>query len=133
MRTLAASTLLFLVVLAACTVGATAPGATANAVHGSAVAGPTCPVERPGDSGCAPRPVTGATIVIQRSSGAEVGRVTTSADGSFSVALPAGSYTFVAQPVPGLMGTAQPMSVTVAADGSTVPALILVRYDTGIR
>jgi len=125
-----------LVLLSACSVAA-GPSASAsppsNALHGSVIAGPTCPVERPGDSACAPRVVSGATIIVQLGSGSEVARTTTGADGTFSVALAPGTYRLVPQPVSGLMGTAQPLTVTLLAAGVTEPAPLVIRYDTGIR
>ena len=127
-----AALLLFVV---ACTIAAE-PEATSShnaTVHGSVVAGPTCPVERPGESACAPRPVADATIVVRLGTGSEVARVTTGADGSLSVALAPGTYTLVPQPVPGLMGTAEPMTISVSTTGSTVPSPLVLRYDTGIR
>ena len=90
--------------LAACTApaasssGSSAPlpaGSPVGNVSGVATAGPVCPVERPGDSACAPRPVGGAVIVVTRPDGSEVARVTTAADGRFSVDLPAGDYVLV--------------------------------------
>jgi hypothetical protein len=95
------------------------------------VAGPICPVERiPPDPACAPRPVSGAVIVIRDGSGSEVTRVTTAADGRWSVAVPAGLYVVEPQPVKGLMGGAPPTEVTVAA-GAITPLDVV--YDTGIR
>jgi hypothetical protein len=102
-------------------------------VHGKAIAGPTCPVERasplPGE--CAPRVVPGAVLVFTDSAGHEITRVTTTADGTFIVSLAAGSYTLTPQPVTGLLGVAQPTAVSVPPTGS-VPDVI-VQYDTGIR
>jgi hypothetical protein len=112
--------------------GPTATTAAAS-VHGKAVAGPTCPVEPasplPGE--CAPRLVAGAGLVFTDSAGHEVARVTTTADGTFAVSLPAGSYTLTPQPVAGLMGVAPPISVSVPETGSVPDAI--VQYDTGIR
>jgi hypothetical protein len=109
-----------------------ATNATAS-VHGKAVAGPTCPVEPasplPGE--CAPRVVTGAVLVITDAGGHEVTRITTAADGTFTVNLRAGSYTLTPQVVMGLMGVAPPISVTVSASGTA--AELIVQYDTGIR
>ena len=56
--------------------------------------------------------------------------MTTGADGTFAVPLPAGSYVVVPQPVEGLMGTAPQQSVDVAA--GTRSDIVIV-YDTGIR
>jgi hypothetical protein len=103
---------------------------TFTGVTGRASAGPTCPVEQPGDPACAPRLVAGAVLVVTGAGGAEVARVTTDAGGEFSIGLQPGDYTLVPQPVEGLMGTAAPMPFTVAA-GS--PAVLDVSYDTGIR
>jgi hypothetical protein len=111
------------------------PTATTMAVsvHGKAVAGPTCPVEPasplPGE--CAPRVVAGAVLVVTDAGGHEVTRVTTAADGTFTVDLPVGSYTLTPQLVTGLIGVAPPISVTVPATGDA--AELVVQYDTGIR
>lgn len=115
-------------------VACTAPaGAATYPIAGHAVAGPTCPVEpaSPVPGQCAARPVAGAILVITDSGGHEVARITTTADGSWSAALPAGTYTLTAQPVAGLMGTARPMAITVAA--GPAPSPIQIEYDTGIR
>ncbi|MDP9483863.1 MAG: carboxypeptidase-like regulatory domain-containing protein [Chloroflexota bacterium] len=117
------------------------PGASINAspsagdVVGVAGAGPVCPVERPGDPACAPRPVAGAVIVVTRPDGSEVARVTTAADGRFSLNLPPGDYVLVPQPVQGMMGTAPSVPFNVGPTGqpgSSQP-LLQVEYDTGIR
>jgi hypothetical protein len=116
----------------ACTVaGPSVPDKVA--VSGIATAGPTCPVERPGDSACAARPVAGATIVVTTPGGAEVARVTTGADGRFTVDLSAGDYVLVPQDVVGLMGTAAALAITVPPAGSPAPTPFELQYDTGIR
>ena len=99
-------------------------------VAGRVTAGPTCPVERPGDTACQPRPVEGAALVVTDAGGSEVARVTTDASGLFGLSLQPGDYTLTPQPVDGLMGTAAPMPFTVA-DGTE--AFLDVSYDTGIR
>ena len=91
----------------------TAEGGTTGIV-GTAVAGPVCPVERPGDPACAPRPVAGATILIRDATGADVATIVTDAAGRFQVALPPGVYTVAGQPVEGLMGNPAPLDVEVA-------------------
>jgi hypothetical protein len=141
MRQLTAALLTILFVIAGCSGAAASltppPSATVDSsapiVSGSVHAGPVCPVERPGDSSCAPRAVDGAVLVIERASGGEVARATSGVDGTFSVHLPPGDYRIVPQPVSGLLGTAQPMTLTVAADGTTSPSRIDISYDTGIR
>jgi len=101
-------------------------------VHGSVSAGPTCPVVTdPPDPDCADRPVAGAVLVITDLEGVEIARVTSGADGEFSVELPSGAYRLVPQSVEGLMGTAAPIDFGVEAEGP--PTELLVSYDTGIR
>jgi len=118
-------------VLAGCTVG---PGGGGGGivVVGTVLAGPTCPVQQPGDSACADRPVPGAVLVVTNAGGAEVARVTSDGAGGFQVTLPVGAYVLVPQPVAGLLGTAPSMAFTVTASGSS-PAPLEVAYDTGIR
>ena len=108
---------------------------SAGNVSGVATAGPVCPVERPGDSACAPRPVGGAVILVTRLDGTELARVTTAPDGRFSLDLPAGEYLLVPQPIDGLLGTAPSVPFTVGSTdqpGSS-PSPLHVEYDTGIR
>jgi hypothetical protein len=119
---------------AASPAGSLSPGASASGrtgLGGSATAGPVCPVEKvPPDPACAARPVVGATLVVRDGSGREIARATTGPDGTFFVTVPAGTYVVEPQAVQGLMGTAPPQDVTVAA-GAT--ATMTVVYDTGIR
>jgi hypothetical protein len=98
-------------------------------ISGIATAGPVCPVVRPNDSACADRSVAGATVHILDATGTEVATLETDSSGAFVVTLPPGRYQVVADPVPGLMGTAAPMDVMV---GATL-ALVQLVYDTGIR
>ena len=98
---------------------------------GRVSAGPTCPVERPGDPACAPRMVEGAVLVVRDAAGKDIARTTTDASGLFRFGnLAAGDYTLEPQPVEGFMGTAQPMPFTVT-DGALT--WLDVSYDTGIR
>ena len=133
MRTLAAC--LIAVVLTAC--GSTADNGNGNggsverfAVSGVALSGPHCPVvQNPPDPQCADRPVADAEIVITNATGDRVDAVRTDADGRFTIAVPAGDYTFTPQPVDGLMGTPSPQSATAGAS----PITLSFDYDTGIR
>ncbi len=110
------------------------PGAAVagrSGIGGTATAGPVCPVQKnPPDPGCAPRPVAGAIVLIRDASGVQVAGVTTGADGSFFVELPAGRYVVEPQSVTGLMGTPGPQNVSVLAGGA---ATIQLDYETGIR
>jgi hypothetical protein len=136
---LSAVSALTLFALAACTMplGGTSPTETADllpgatGVQGTVTAGPTCPVvTNPPDPACAERPVAGAVLVFTDSRGAEVARVTSAADGTFSVELSPATYHVTAQPVEGLMGTPEPIDVTVEGGA---PTEIQLSYDTGIR
>jgi Carboxypeptidase regulatory-like domain len=105
------------------------PPMTGPGVRGIALAGPTCPVARPNDPGCADRPVAGAIIHVLAADGTEVATVTTDGTGRFQVPLEAGAYRLVADQVSGLMGTAPPVDVTV----TTGAVEVRLSYDTGIR
>jgi hypothetical protein len=110
---------------------ATPTGAPDTGIRGSATAGPVCPVEQnPPDPSCAPRPVTGATIVIRDGAGSQVAVAISGADGGYSVSLPPGAYVVDPQPVPGLMGTAPKQEANVIAGSFTE---VTLDYDTGIR
>ena len=119
------------IVLAACSGGASSTPAASGGtgIGGVAVAGPVCPVERPGDSACQPRPVEGAVIVVTDVAREQVGQATTDAQGRFFVPLPAGAYLVTAGDVEGMMGPPASQEVVVS-DGE---ATIELEYDTGIR
>jgi hypothetical protein len=110
--------------------GATAQTpAPATGVVGVVLAGPTCPVERAGQSPCV-RPVAGATILALDSARNEVGRAVTDTAGAYFLRLPPGTYQIVPQAVEGLMRAPAATTVTVA-DGA--PTRLDLQYDTGIR
>jgi Carboxypeptidase regulatory-like domain len=112
--------------------GGTAEPSDEAGVRGIVVAGPTCPVVTdPPDPDCADRPVAGAVLLVLDADGDESARVTSAADGTFSVALAPGRYRIVPQPVEGLMGTASELDVTVGM-GEPMGELTIA-YDTGIR
>lgn len=107
------------------------PGA-APGISGIALAGPTCPVQRyPPAPRCAERPVAGAVVVAEDQSGRQVAKTTTRGDGTFALAVGPGTYRLVPQPVPGMLGTAQPAEITVLPDQPT--PIVTLSYDTGIR
>jgi len=107
-----------------------AAAATWTGVGGLVTAGPTCPVERPGDPACAPRPVDGAELLVTGADGSQAGQATTDKGGLFRLDLAPGDYTLVPQPVQGLMGTAQPVPFSVRSGAET---FLEIAYDTGIR
>ena len=98
-------------------------------IAGQALAGPMCPVVKPGDPSCNDRPVAGASILIRDATGTVVAQMTTDADGRFHVSVPPGAYRVEPQPVEGLMGGANTIEVTVGATFKEVQ----IAYDTGIR
>jgi hypothetical protein len=100
---------------------------------GVATAGPVCPVERiPPDPACAPRPVVGATIAVLDPGGREMASAITGADGTYRVAVPAGSVRVEAAPVTGLMRMPAPIDAVVPA-GPGAWLRVDLAYDTGIR
>ncbi len=105
-----------------------------SSIAGTVTAGPVCPVEHnPPASGCAPRAVGGATIVVSDSSGTRIASTTTGPDGSYLVPVGrAGSFTVSGEPVTGLMGLPRPVSVTLSSAAGTIARADL-EYDTGIR
>src|SRR5881398_4081940 len=112
--------------MAACGTPAAQPG---TGIRGTVQAGPTCPVERI-NSPCPPRPLA-ATVVVRDTSGAEVTRFHSGADGRFKVDLAPGSYSIVGLNIgTGFLPRPIPTSVTVTQGTYTS---INVRYDSGIR
>ena len=97
----------------------------------TATAGPTCPVEKvPPDPACAPKPVAGATVVVQDAQGNEMATVVTDPSGVVFVPVAAGVYV-VRGVDTGTMPTApEPQKVVVEAGQVAEVALA---YDTGIR
>ena len=108
----------------------TVPAATGR-VELTALAGPVCPVEtNPPSPDCADRPVPDAVIVVTDAAGSEVARGVTGVDGTLLLEVPVGQLTVTPQTVEGLMGTASPITISIAAD-QTIN--LTVDYDTGIR
>ena len=109
-----------------------ADGGPTTRLTGIVLAGPTCPVVRdPPDPACEDRPVAGAEIVAVDAQGQEVARASSDDEGGFSLALRAGEYQLVPQPVEGLLGTASPTAIVVEEGTPLEPVRIV--YDTGIR
>lgn len=96
----------------------------------AALAGPTCPAERPGDPACAPRPVA-ATIELVAPDGTGVAAVHTAADGSAEFQVPAGVYLVLGRADEPFM-TGDPAPVVVALAGGR-PLAVSLLWDTGIR
>jgi hypothetical protein len=100
-------------------------------VRGVVLAAPICPVERqPPDPNCSPRPVEGAGVNARDGSRSVQASAISGADGEFTLQLEPGQYTVEFEPVEGLLGTPQPIDVSVT---SQPVDLGTVTYDTGIR
>ena len=100
-------------------------------LHGTVVAGPTCPVERAEDP-CPPKPVPGREVKIASQAGKVVATVTTDGQGHFQVVLAPGNYTvFVVGTAQALgSGRAATVQATVRARQTTS---VTIALDTGIR
>ena len=97
-------------------------------VNGRALAGPTCPVERPGDLNCQPMPVQGK---VQFAQGDQVvGSVRINADGSFTLEIPEGTYTVTVEVGDNNFPVCSPVVVEV---GANLDAVVEILCDTGIR
>jgi len=98
-----------------------------SGIRGQALLGPTCPVERPGQS-CV-RPYRATISVTNATTGRVVTRARSGANGFFTVALAAGRYILVPQtgrPFP----RARSQPVIVSPRHYTH---VVIQYDTGIR
>lgn len=103
-------------------------GGSTGQVNGFALAGPTCPVEQPGDPNCQPKPVQGT---VQFAQGDHVVRsVHINADGSFAAEIPAGAYIVTVDIGDNIFPVCEPVEVEVLANTDTVVEL---SCDTGIR
>ena len=103
------------------------PSSPESGLRGRVLLGPTCAVERAGQSPC----VTpyAAVLVFTDPDGKEVARTTAGSDGTFRVALPPGDYVILPQPG-NPFPQSQPLDVTV--DPGTYTD-VEINYDTGIR
>jgi hypothetical protein len=122
------------VILAACTPDASpTPAGVIGLLEVVAVAGPVCPVETdPPDPDCAPRPVSGARILVSPGDGRDivVAQGVTDDEGRAVFELPPGDYLVSGAEVAGLMGVPELAAATVSADATTS---LTLAYDTGIR
>ncbi|HXA30378.1 MAG TPA: carboxypeptidase-like regulatory domain-containing protein [Candidatus Angelobacter sp.] len=105
-----------------------APTVLLSGVDVLTISGPTCPVQRQGDTCTAP---IAAAVVVTRSDGSVAARATTSSNGRGHIPLPPGSYT-----VSGESGghafprPPAPQPVTVPPDQFVA---VQLSFDTGIR
>ena len=83
--------ILLTVVLAACSSQGTGRSTGTGTVSGDVLAGPSCPVERPGDPACLPVAVQGMVDFIQNDE--TVASQAIDATGHYALGLAPGSYT----------------------------------------
>ena len=109
--------------------GTASPQSGSNGrVSGHALAGPTCPVEQPGDPNCQPKPVQGN---VQFAQGEQVvSSVRIDVSGSFAAEIPAGIYTITVDTGDNAFPVCAPVEVEVRADADAVAE---ISCDTGIR
>lgn len=101
-----------------------------SGIEGQILAGPQCPVERPGDPNCADKPYQGTVIVKTADGSREVTRFRSGNDGKFRVALDPGTYLLDPQ------STTSPFPRGIQQTVVVEPGKYLqvtVSYDTGIR
>lgn len=99
-------------------------------LHFTAVAGPTCSVEQPGDIACAPKPVPNVPLVIMDGNGNIMDRLVLNATGTGVITLDPGEYIIRAEGVEGFMSGPGAQRVTVV-DGRVTE--VKLTFDTGIR
>jgi hypothetical protein len=103
---------------------------TGTGLHITATAGPTCPVEQPGDPACAPKPVPDVSVVIMDGDGKMLDRLVLNAAGTGVIVLDPGDYIVRAEGVQGYMSGPEAQRVTVV-DGRMTQ--VDLQFDTGIR
>jgi len=105
---------------------------TTGYLEGKITIGPICPVERyPPDPNCQPSKETfDAWKVAVLKGGSEVAELDPAADGTYSLALPAGRYKVDFVTRHGIGGGALPADITIRAAGTTT---LNIDIDTGIR
>jgi hypothetical protein len=105
-------------------------GGGATGLHFTAIAGPTCPVEQPGDPACAPKPVPNVPLVIMDGSGKVLDKLVLNASGTGVLTLDAGEYLVRTEGVEGFVSGPEAQLVSVV-DGRVTEVRLL--FDTGIR
>jgi hypothetical protein len=103
------------------------PAPPGTGAYGYVTAGPTCPVERPGQP-CPPRALV-VTVQAEDRSGRAVAAASSDGSGRYRLALPPGSYTLIAE-TGSALPRCPPVPVTV---GSGAPTRTDISCDTGIR
>jgi hypothetical protein len=118
------------VALAGCGAAESGQGGGDTGIRGVTVASPGCPVE----SAASPCPGTGVVghVRVRKVGGSEiVAEVVSSADGGFSVDVPAGRYLLTATASRGLMQPQATRAIVRVYPGRV--ATVTLRFDSGIR
>lgn len=97
-------------------------------VSGHVLAGPTCPVEQPGDINCEPKPVQGRVQFEQ--DGDVVRTVDINVGGDFATEILAGIYTVTVDVGDSIFPVCLPVKVEIQANAD---AVVEISCDTGIR
>ncbi len=97
-------------------------------VSGTVLAGPTCPVEQPGDTNCQPKPVQG--VVQFRQDGDVVDTALINANGEFAADIPIGSYIATVDIGDNIFPSCPPVEFEVRTEIETIAD---INCDTGIR
>ncbi|MEO7371717.1 MAG: hypothetical protein ABIZ69_12680 [Ilumatobacteraceae bacterium] len=103
-------------------------GSSNGRVSGHAFAGPTCPVEQPGDPNCQPKPVRGSAQFAQGGHVVRSARI--DASGAFAAEVPAGTYSVTVDTGGNAFPVCAAIEVEVRADADAVAE---ISCDTGIR
>jgi cytoskeletal protein RodZ len=105
--------------------------ASTSGIEGTVTIGPTCPVQKyPPDAACADKPYATTLVIASTVVGRNGGvLVQTNAQGHFSKAVPAGTYT-IRSTSSGMLPRLSPMTVEVR-DGAMTK--VQVQFDSGIR
>lgn len=97
-------------------------------VRGTALAGPICTAEQPGDTNCQPKPVQG--VVQFTHDGDVAGTALIDRDGEFSADIPVGAYTATVDIGDNIFPICSPVEFEIRIEIETV---IDINCDTGIR
>jgi hypothetical protein len=123
------SPLLIVVLALSLAVPAVSSARAEATVRGRVLAGPTCPVERPGDPACAPRPVV-AAITVSTPGGRVIRTIRSSASGRFTLTLARGAYLLKPRALSGALPVGRAVRIHVRAGRIT---RVVLSMDTGIR